>query len=456
MSREPRFETELAEGGTNMIGKTCTTASALIAAWLASGCGPAPETTPLPGLVAFAGARLIDGTGAPAIDRAVLVARDGRIEAAGAEGTVTIPERAERVDLTGRTIIPGIINAHAHVGQTRGLASGPEQYTRENILDQLELYARYGVTAAFSMGGDGEIATAVRDEQASATLARARLFIAGPVVAATTADEARAQVAAAAALDPDWIKIRVDDNLGTAEKMPPAAYQAVIQEAHARNLKVASHLFYLEDARRLLDAGVDFIVHSVRDQEIDDETAALWKEKRVCLVPTLTREVSAFAYGSTPEFLADPFLLREVDPSVVEGLKDPARQGQVRNADRYRRALEVASANLKKLADAGVTIAFGTDSGPAGRFQGYFEHMEMELMAEAGLSPMQILVAATGDAARCTGVPDRLGTLTIGKSADFIVLEKDPLQNITHTRSIESVWISGNRVPERRSTPPTS
>jgi imidazolonepropionase-like amidohydrolase len=164
----------------------------------------------------------------------------------------------------------------------------------------------------------------------------------------------------------------------------------------------------------------------------------------------LTREISTFVYEGVPEFFEDPFFLKDADPAVLAQLKEPERMQKVKeseSAQAYKKALEQAKSNLKKATDSGVTIAFGTDTGPAARFQGYFEHMELERMADAGLTPEQILRSATGDAARCLGL-DELGTIEKGKWADFIVLNEDPLSDIRKMRSLDSVWISGNRVPQ--------
>src|SRR5207247_3190264 len=144
------------------------------------------------------------------------------------------------------------------------------------------------------------------------------------------------------------------------------------------------------------------------------------KQRDVCVCPTLTREVSTFVYESTPAFFSDPFFLKYADPKVLAALKEPARQQEMhtsRAAQKYKAALEVASRNLKKLSDAGVKIAMGTDTGPPARFQGYFEHLELELMVTAGLSAPQALAAATRDAARCHKLDRELGTLEPGKWA---------------------------------------
>ena len=188
----------------------------------------------------------------------------------------------------------------------------------------------------------------------------------------------------------------------------------------------------------------------MRDQPVDQELIDLLIENDVCYCPTLTREISTFVYEERPAFFDDPFFLAEADPAVMEALQEPDRQQRSRRTGApYKEALQVALANLKAISDGGATVAMGTDSGPPARFQGYFEHLELELMAEAGLTPMQILVASTGDAARCIGLED-VGTLEAGKLADFVVTTANPLDDITNTRTIESVWISGNEVPRQR------
>lgn len=408
-----------------------------------AGCGGGGPTQ------AFVGATLIDGTGAPPVENATILVRGGWIIAVGPSSAIPAPRGAEVIDLAGRTIIPGMINAHGHVGDTRGLQAG--QYSARNVEDQLRLYARYGITTVYGLGGDQAAALPIRARRDSATLDHARLYIAGTVVGAPTADEARGMIDQNAALSPDIVKIRVDDNLGTAQRMPAAAYGPAIEYAHQKGLRVASHLYYLDDAKSLLRSGVDFLAHSVRDRAVDDELIRLMKERGVCYCPTLMREVSTYVYETTPTFFHDPFFLVEADTAVLAQLEDRARQRRIR-ADRaaqtYKRGLPLAKRNLKALSDAGVKIAMGTDTGPPARFQGFFEHLELEQMVNAGLTPMQALMAATGDAARCLQLSE-VGTVEAGKWADFVVLRGDPLQDIRNTRAIESVWVAGNQVPPR-------
>jgi imidazolonepropionase-like amidohydrolase len=318
------------------------------------------------------------------------------------------------------------------------------------VLRQVGLYARYGVTTVLSLGGDHEAGFRLRDSQDAVGLKRARLYVAGPAIgAAKSAADAREQVDKAVMMRPNFIKIRVDDTLGTTVKLPAEAWRVILERAHEAKLPLAAHIFYLSDARALLEAGADFIAHSIRDQEVDAATIALLKKRDVCVCPTLTREVSAFAYESRPAFFDDPFFLKEADRAVLKQLEEPARQAAVRNnktAQQYKAALEMASRNLKKLADAGVRIAMGTDTGPPAQFQGYFEHMEMELMSKAGLTPGQVLKASTGDAAKCIGQAGKVGTIEKGAWADLVIMEKNPLEDIRNTRTMESVWIAGNRV----------
>ena len=400
-------------------------------------------------VTAFVGGRLIDGTGS-VIENGTLVIDGGRIVAAGPASTA-VPAGATRVDVRGKTLLPGLVNAHGHVAATTGLRSDPASYTRENLTRQLKTYAQYGVTTVFSLGDDQALGFEMRNEQATGPLDRARIFVAGAVITGNTADEARAMASTVADMKPDLLKIRVDDNLGSSRKMPEPAWRAVIDEAHQRNLQVAVHIYSLADAKATLEAGADFIAHSVRDLPVDEGFIAALKGRDVCYSPTLTREISTFIYDATPTWVDDPFFVKGVTPDIITQLKDPKRQEQIRNGagwnagQQYKAGLEVAKRNLKTLVDRGVRIAFGTDTGPPARFQGFFEHLELEMMVEAGLTPMQALVSATGDAARCHQRAGQFGTLAPGAAADVLILGANPLDNIRNTRRIEQVWINGRK-----------
>lgn len=396
---------------------------------------------------AFVGATIIDGTGAVPLSNGVVVISDGRIRAIGAQDDVEIPAGADVIDVSGRTIIPGLINAHGHVGGTLGLEGG--HYTRDNLQRQLSLYARYGITTVVSLGGDGAEGLALRNEQNNSDLTRSRLFVAGDVITGNSEQQIRDRVNAVADSGVDYIKVRVDDNLGNSQKMSQALFSALVDQAHSRRLPVAVHLFYQDDARFVLDQGADLIAHSIRDEDVDSDFVNQLAQSGVCYIPTLTREVSTFVYESEPDFFGDPFFLQEVDDDILATLREPARQQRVRNsasAQAYKAALQVAMRNVAALHEAGIPIAMGTDSGPPARFQGYFEHLELSMMVESGMSPAAVIQSATGVAAQCAGLTD-LGTLEPGNWGDLVILEENPLAAIENTHSIESVWIAGNRVP---------
>lgn len=382
---------------------------------------------------AFTGATLYDGSDRAPVAGATVVVRDGRVVAVGAGAAVSVPAGADVVRLDGKFLIPGLINTHGHV----------------NAPANLDNYAAYGITTVMSLGGEPASVFTARASQNSPTLSRSRVYLAGPVLDPRDAADAQARVADVARQQVDIVKIRVDDNLGTTPKMTPEVYRAVIAAAHERGMRVATHLFYLDDAKSLLAAGTDFVAHSVRDRDVDDEFVAAMKASGKCYTPTLMREVSTFVYESTPAWFADPLFLRHADTALVRTLSDPARQASVRastSAQRYKTALQVANRNLKRLVDAGVPVSMGTDTGPTGRFQGYFELMEMELMGRAGMTPRQVLHSATRGAARCMSLDRDLGTLEVGKWADMVVLDRDPMSDLSNLRSIQSVWIAGNRV----------
>ena len=431
---------------------------ALAAALLAH---PGPEAGDV---VVLTGASVIDGAGRPPLERAALLIRDGRIEAVGPAAGLAISDGATRIDVSGKTIIPGLVNAHAH------LNDGDEALPlRERLLAQLRVYAAFGVTTVQTLG-DGrsrahraqaprqpypwqvaQESVRIRDEQVrGGLLDRARLFPSGPNVVGATEAEARAGVDEIAALGVAVIKTRLDDR---PDDMAPAVYRALIDQAHRRGLRVAAHAVTLDDAKGLADAGVDAIVHSVRDRDVDAELIAALTGRDIGYVPTLTRTLSLFLYETTPAFFGDAFFLRGGDAyrAEMERIRDPELQAQVRGSEQAaaaRRVLVQAQRNLKLLADGGVAIAMGTDSGTQlGRWQGYFEHVELELMVEAGLTPLQALAAATGNAARVMGLAE-LGTLEPGKWADFVVLAADPLADIRNTRRIDSVWVAGRRLPD--------
>jgi imidazolonepropionase-like amidohydrolase len=418
---------------------------------LLAGCSSQepPAQTPADGIVALTGARLIDGTGRAPIEQATLLVRDGRIEAAGAAADVQIPAGAARVDLSGKTVMPGIVNAHGHVQHLTDTMP-----VRDDLVRRLQMYTNYGVTTVVSLGqGEDDLADVVtlRDEQDQIDLDRARVYTSGPSTRGhQTPDEARQAVNQLADRGVDRIKFHMQGGDGA---MSGETVAGLIDQTHVRGLRAASHIFTLAEAKLVVDGGIDVVAHSVRDQDVDEALITAMKSRNVGYVPTLTRELSVFTYETTPAFFEEPFFQRGMSlyGDEVAMLSDEGYQQKVRaneGAQAIKAALAQASRNLKILSDAGVPIALGTDSGAGGgRWQGYFEHVEMEMMVKAGMTPMQVLVAATGGAAAVSNL-DQVGTIAPGKAADFLVLDANPLDDIRNTRQIDSVWIAGRQLTD--------
>jgi imidazolonepropionase-like amidohydrolase len=344
-----------------------------------------------------------------------------------------------------------------------GLSQDAKFYTRESIEQNLKTYASYGVTTVLSMGTDQDLIFHVRDEQRSGRPSVTRVYTAGqgfvfkggygglagvtPQVA--TVADVNAEIDSLAAKKVDIVKLWMDDHLGTQKKMPYDVAKAIIDGAHQHQLPAAAHIFYLQDARQLVDDGVNGLAHSVRDKPVDQALIQDMKKHGTWqIAATLSREASIFIYGSDAPFLALPFFTRSVSENVLKTLKSPAYQQTIRSDPefgRYQGFFEMAKKNLKTLADAGVRYGMGTDTGPPGRFPGYFEHWEMQLMVEAGLTPMQVIVAATKSGAEFLEAKE-LGTLEPGKWADLMVLDRSPVEDIKNTQTIRAVYIAGNRV----------
>lgn len=410
---------------------------------------------------------LIDGTGAPARANAAMVVEGGRVAWVGDVAALEAPSGAERADLGGAYVTPGLIDLHVHLGIVNGrdLTNSGANYTRENVERELRTYAAFGVTTVQVMGTDQDVIYTIRDdERARAHPTMARFYtsglgivfrggyggVAGVNRPVATPEEARAEVNRQAAAGVDFIKFWVDDELGTMPTMPAEISQAVIEAAHANNLRAVAHIFYLADADRLVDQGVDGLVHGVRDQAITDALIQKMRARGTWqIAQTLSREASMFVYGERAPFLDDPFFTRAVQPSVIEALGSEARRRQVSQHPHfsdYPGYLENAERNLRALAAAGIPYGFGTDSGPPGRYPGYFAHWELELMVEAGFTPLEAITSATGRAAQFLR-DETIGTLEAGRMADFVVYDADPLANIRNTRTIRAVYMAGHAVP---------
>ena len=412
------------------------------------------QTTPSPEASAtlFEGARLITGDGSAPIENSAFLMENTKITAVGRKGDVMAPAGAAHIDLTGKTVMPALVDTHTHLGWAI-IKTGridKDSYTKENLIDHLHRLAYYGVAATQSMGIDpGETPYEVR---ANPVPDAALFHTAGrgmgrpnagpgqpywkPVAYAIDSEtDGRKAVQELADKKVDWVKIWVDDRNGTVPKLTPPLYRAIIDEAHKHDLRVVAHIYYLADAKELLRAGIDGFAHGVRDKDIDDEFMQLIKDR-----PTV------FVIPNLPDIgtgLQDPAWLGETVPASE--IKRMTAAFQNRSPMEVKKANDffaVQARNLKRLNDAGVRIGFGTDSGTT---VGWTDHEELADMVTAGMTPNQVITAATKTAAGILKM-DQLGTVAAGKSADFIVLNANPLDNITNTRQIAKVYLRGKEV----------
>ena len=386
--------------------------------WACAPGSDAPEST----AVAYEGARVIVGDGT-VIDDAVFVVDDGLFTQVGAQGAVEIPDGAARMDLGGKTVMPALVNAHVHLD--------PERDARTGLLQHM---AYYGASLVVSLGHDeGDAPFAMRDEIVPDG---ARSQTAGRGITTpepgrsevpywvTTEEEARDAVRELAAQQVDIVKIWVDDRGGQYERLSPELYGAVIDEAHANSLRVTAHVFRLEDAKGLLRAGIDAFAHGIRDMDVDDEVVELWRERPdVVLVPNLPGPGVVEEFG----WLSGTVPADRIAEMNAGSTDRPAAQ----------ESFGIQARNLVRLGQEGVKVAFGTDGSSP-----WAVHQEMADMVRTGMSPGDVIVAATGTSAEFVGADD-LGTVEAGKSADFLVLDANPLDDITNTRAISAVYLRG-------------
>ena len=428
----------------------------------------AQETPRLPAAgrqVLFEGARLIPGDRQPAIESSAFLVRDGVITVLGRKGDVKAGTDVVRVDLSGKTVMPTLSNVHTHVGFQRGATYSRENYGRESILEDLNRALYFGVTAVASQGIDpGDAAPRIRAEQGAGTLGGARLFIggrgigfpnAGPGAASyrgiayevTTAEQGRRAVREQAALKVDFIKIWVDDRNGRAPRMMPDVSHAIIDEAHQHGLKVNAHVFYLSDVQDLAAAGIDGFAHLARDKELDDATVQAIARRGIVVMPTLATAERATHTTVPPSIAAwlDGSAHEALPQSTIDRAKLGFTDRDTATAAGNRERYAILQRSVAKLARAGAKVALGSDTGTQDNPFGITDHRELEMLVEAGMTPMQALVAATSTSAAYLGLKNQ-GTLTPGQRAHFVVLDANPLEDITNTRRIGRVFVDGREV----------
>lgn len=410
---------------------------------------------------------LIDGTGSTPHPVHSLLIKGDKIIAINPESIIREP--VTTIDLSGKYLMPLINDCHAHLGILKDTTMSSANYTPENIHRHLQRFEAYGVGAVLCMGTDHMEIFPLRQTSRHDSLTGASIYTAGrgfgvdkgmpppsfgmdQVFRPATPEEARKQVQEIAAFHPDVLKMWVDDGRGKMPKMPPEIYSAIIDEAHRHGIRVAAHLWYLDDARKLVDAGLDIMAHSIRDKEIDDDLLAAMKKKGVTYIPTLSLDEFAYIYGDDPDWIDNPFFKAALEPGVYEMITSPAYKNKVSNdpgTSIEKLAEQNALKNLKKMYDAGIPVALGTDAGAQPiRVMGFSEHMELELMVRAGLTPLQALTVATRNGAVLLHAERETGTLQVGKKADFIVLDKDPTTDIRNSRTIRAVWKNGKKVSD--------
>jgi imidazolonepropionase-like amidohydrolase len=416
-----------------------------------------------PQVVVIDDVRLIDGTGRPPVEHAALVIEEGRIaRVMQAADSARFPRGARIVHYGGRTVMPAIIDDHMHLGLVSGMHVDSTNYRPEILGTQLTRLLGYGVTTVQSLGANRDLLYAVRRD----TISFPRVYTADrgigvdggvppfevgsdQVLRPRNAAEGRDAVRGSATRHPDVIKIWVDDLYGKYPKMRPDIYEAVIDEAHRHHLRVAAHVFYLDDAKALVQAGVDILAHSVRDRPVDAELIDAMKKRGVWYIPTLTVDESMFIYGDRPARESERFFQAALDSGVLAELTSARVVDSIRALPKlaaFREYYATASKNLKTMVDSGVRVAFGTDAGAfPTRIYGYAEHHELEMMVAAGLTPMQAIQCATLRAAALLRDGER-GTLERGRIADLLVLDGDPLKDIRNTRRLVAIYHNGTEV----------
>ncbi len=418
------------------------------------------------GSLLFEGARLITGDGNAPIENSAFLIEAGKIILVGRKGELQAPPGAAVVDLTGKTVIPALVDAHSHIGYMKDLTSGPQNYTRDNILDHMYRFAYFGVAASQAMGSDfGELPFSLRDEILGGRFPDAARFLSSgrglapieEISAAnmrhsafpvTTVEGARAAVQELVPRKVAIIKTWVDDRGGTIKKLAPELYRAIIDEAHRNGLRVAVHATGLEDAKALLRAGIDVFAHMISD--VDDELVALFKQHPNTVVLTALGGPRRTIYApwlNPPH----PLVVDTVSPAQIRRLQDRLGRTSPEEQARGRAAWDRLARGLARLHAAGVIIGVGTDGGgqQGDQFVGWTMHTEVENMVAAGMTPAQVIVAATRRSAEILGLDD-LGMVAAGKSADFVVLDANPLDDITNTRRIDRVYLRGKLVDRSR------
>jgi imidazolonepropionase-like amidohydrolase len=433
----------------------------------------------------YEGARLITGDGRPPVENSAFIVQNGQFTAIGKKGALKAPASAAHVDLSGKTVMPAMVDLHGHLGYQNVPAGtmSKETFTRENLIDHLERLAYNGIGAVVDVaslvdrsdmhGGRtnwGDVPLRVRDE----IIPGASLFkTAGDGIAApgggptghpsradvpypvATVEDARAAVDDYVRMKPSFIKIWEDDRGGTKPKMSPAVFGAVLQEAHKFNVPVAAHNVKLADAKQLVRDGIEGWLHvPVRGgDEVDAELIGMVKARvakkdrpNMWMTPALAEPWMSLHGGQNPAWLNDPLLRDTYSPEAIRQFwGDPLMKMKPEEIKRAKDIFDGLARNGMKLRAAGIKVVMGTDTGQTRFWIGYSTHMDLEGLVAMGLTPAEAIVAATSDAAQIAHF--NTGLVAKGRQADFIVLDANPLESISNTRRINKVFLRGGEVP---------
>lgn len=415
----------------------------------------------------YEGARLIIGDGSPAIEQGVILVERGVIAQIGSLAAVKAPAGVRRVDLSGKTVMPALIATHVHPGFQRGTTYVKDNYTRDTVLNDLNRALYFGISVVQSQGIEsGDLMYDMRADQQQGKLDTARLMIAGRGIGSpnagpggaayagiayevTTQAESRDAVRELAARKVDSIKIWVDDRNGRAPKLPAPLYRVIIDEAHVRGIPVIAHVFYHEDAVDLVDAGVDGFAHLVRDKVMDDALIATMVKRGTYAMGNLSFPRRS-TYPAVPPWLAagDPMtrlLSESVSAPVLARMRGYFAKRDAKSVEGARERYKILEQSMAKLSQAGAKLILGADTGLEDHLFGMAEQLELQAMVDAGMTPAQGIVAATSRAAEFLRLAKK-GSLRSGYDADFLVLDANPLDDITNTRRIARMVINGAEI----------
>src|SRR2546428_672392 len=361
----------------------------------------------------FEGARLIMGDGGAPIESSAFVVENDRFTSVGRKGEIQAPPGAARIDLTGKTVIPALVDVHSHFGflNQRDGSMSKANFNRENLLDHLKRYAYHGFAASISMGTDfGDLPYQLREEvhPGAALFRTVGRGLAWPgsgpndparndvPYVVTTLEQARKAVQDLAPHRPDFVKIWVDDRNHTQKKLTPELYGAAVDEARKHNLRAIAHVYDLEDAKGLVRAGISGFTHLVRDKDIDDEFIALLKQHPdVFFTPNLGITSRAMEPGR-PAWLDDPLLHETIPPGEIKRLESQFANRSASALAATRASWDLQVRNLTKLRAAGVRIVLGSDSaGDPSRTISWHAIWELDALAKAGMTPSEVIVSST-------------------------------------------------------------